>query len=56
MSIDGVGVGNFELNSLFFSFLLPRSGGESQVELMTLTHDWLTMMTVNRDGLALAKR
>ena len=56
MSIDGVGVGKFELNSLFFSFLLPRSGGESQVQLMAMTHDWLAMMTINRDVLAMAKR
>ena len=53
-SIDGVEGANLELISLFFAYLLPRSGGESHVQLTSLAHDWLHMKSSVLQSAALA--
>ena len=43
------------LNKQNYNFLLPRSGGESEVQLTLLRHDWLAMRGRVKDSVALDK-
>ena len=55
MSIDGVGVGNFELNALFFPLLLPRESVPVDISGLLLAKDGVSECGRVGESLALAK-